>query len=156
MSAINHKRTIVFPIPPSGKTNGVCLGRRRWRRRRPLAAPRWTGAGAGSIGSWPGPGGAWRGHRLSLAGFQSAPFELSDSIQGHTRLQARGGGLWGGYPPVAVFAGRGAPRKTIDGWLTRFASTRANDVRPAIDGRYSASLVTPVLPEHLSLSERLD
>ncbi len=111
MSAISHKRTIVFPIPPPGKTNGVCLGRRRWLRRRLPAAPRWTGAGAGSIGSWPGPGGAWRGHRLSLAGSQSAPFEFSASSQGHTRLQARGGGLWGGTPPCRRFPVQGRTRK---------------------------------------------
>ncbi len=135
MSANSHKRTIVFPIPPPGKMNGVCLGRRRWLRRRPPDAPRGTGAGAGSIGSWPGPVGAWRGPRLSVAGSQPVPFEISDRSQGHTRRGTRGVGF-GGYPPCRRFHAQRRTRKD-DRWLVgRFRQ------RPS--GRRSTSHQRPI------------
>ena len=143
MSAISHKRTFVFPIPPPGKTNGVCLGRRRWLRRRPPAAPRGTGAGAGPIGSWPGPVGAWRGPRLSVAGSQPVPFEFSDRSQGHTRLQARGGGSVRGYPPLSPFSRTGThpEKRSTAGWPGSPAPERARFDQPS-----TANFQRPLLP----------
>ena len=111
MSAISHKRTIVFPIPPPGKTNGVCLGRRRWLRRRPPAAPRWTPApgrarsGAGRARS--GLGGGIVGGRFPAHTFSN----FSDRSQGHTRRGTRGGGFRGGVPPCRRFHAQRRTRK---------------------------------------------
>ncbi len=127
---------------------GGCGGGLRLRHGGP--APGRARSGAGRARS--GPGGGIVGGRFPAHTFSN----FSDRSQGHTRRGTRGVGLCGGTPPVAVFAHRDAPRKTIDGWLAGVASARAGDVRPAINGRFSASLVTPALPERRSLSERLN
>ena len=117
---------------------GGCGGGLRLRHGGP--APGRARSGAGRARS--GPGGGIVGGRFPAHTFSN----FSDRSQGHTRRGTRGGGFRGGTPPVAVFTRRGAPGKTIDGRLAGSTSARPGNVRPALDGRFSASLVTPTLP----------
>lgn len=135
------------PLSRAGAHQVKTIGGRRWLRRGPPAAPRWTGA-LGRARSGAGQARAGLGGGIGCRWRVPSPY-LSKFLTGAraTPVDRQGGWVCAGVPPlVAVFPCRDVPGKTIDGWLAGSTSARPGNVRPAIDGRFSASLVTPALP----------